>query len=317
MRCDKAEDFIGFLRHGGAAAVEENHQQCAEQQEQGDDEELKNTADNHVFLRLLRVLAGEVSLHHVLVEAVDGDGHEHAGQELFPEIGALLGVVEEEHPRGLVLLDGADHLAEREAEVLRHEIDAQNHRHDEAEALEGIGPDEGLHAALHGVEPDEGDGDDDVEHERDVERREHQQLQHGTDHKEAHGRAQNLRDEEQPRARAVGVGAETLLEVAVDGYEVALVEQRHQQEGYHEVAHNEAEHHLEVGVALGGHHAGNGYERYARDGGTDHGEGDHRPGGLTVAGEECVVVGAARGKPRHYHQQDKIARDGQYDDDWL
>ena len=48
-----------------------------------------------------------------------------------------------------------------------------------------------------------------------------------------------------------------MAEIAVDGDEVALVEHRHQHEGYAEIAHDEAQHHLKVGISLGGHHARN------------------------------------------------------------
>ena len=69
---------------------------------------------------------------------------------------------------------------------------------------------------------------------------EYQQLEHGTDHEEAHGGAEHLGDEEKPCARPIGRLSEALLEVAVDRDQIASVEQRHQHIGYQHVAHDEA-----------------------------------------------------------------------------
>jgi len=151
-------------------------------------------------------------------------------------------------------------------------------------------------AALHGVEPDQRDGHDHIEDERYVEGSEYEQLQHGANHEETHGRTEHLRHEEHPGAGAVGVRAEPLLEVAVDRQQIALVEHRHEHEGDGEVADDKAENHLEVGVALGDDHAGDRDECDARDGRADHGESHDGPRRLAVAVEESRVVGAARGE---------------------
>ena len=306
-----AEEFVALLGARQALAVHIDNQQRAEHQEQGDDEELNDTADNHVLLALSRILAGQVALHHVLVEAVGGDGHEHTGEELLPEVGRLHGVVEEEHLRLVVVPDAAGHLAEVEAQVGGHEVDAQNHGHDQAETLQCVGPDEGLHAALDRIEPDERDGDDYIEDERNMQRSEHKQLQNRADDEETHGGAEHLRDKEEPRAGAVGRAPEALLQVTVDGDEILLIEQRHQHESYHEVAYDKAQNHLQVGVALGGDHARHRDESYAGNRRADHGEGHQRPGSLALAGKERGIVAPARGEVRHEHQQAEIADDGQ------
>ena len=93
-----------------------------------------------------------------------------------------------------------------------------------------------------------------------MQRIEHQPLEHDAHNQKAHGGTEHLAHEEEPCAGAVGPLSEAILEVPVDGYKVAAVEHGHKQECYHEIAHDEAEHHLEVGIALVHHHAGHGNE---------------------------------------------------------
>ena len=212
--------------------------------------------------------------------------------------------------------DGSGHIGERVAEVLSDEPYAQHHRHDEAETFEGVGPHHRFHTSEHGIEPNEGNRDYHVERERDAERPEHKHLEHGAHHKEAHCGAEHLGDEEEPRAGAMGRRAKPLLEVAVDRHKVAFIEQRDEHICNGEIAHDEAEHHLQIGIAFGGHHAGHGDECYAGDAGAEHAEGYQRPGGATSAGEECGIVAASAGKPRHEHEHGKVAGKREYNQNW-
>ena len=309
-----AEDVVALLGQRDAVALQEDGEQRAEHQEQRHDEELGYAADYHVFLRLAAVAAREVALHHILIEAVGCHGHEYAGHELLPEVCSGHGVVEEEHLRAGVRTDGLHHVAEAQSEVAGHEIDAQHYARNQAEAFQRVGPDQSLDATVDGVEPNQGDGEGHVDDERNAQRVEHEQLEHRADYEEAHGGAEHLAGEEEPRARTVGAPAEAFLKVAIDADELAAVEERHEHEGYHEVSHDEAQHHLKVGVALGHDHAGNADEGDAGDHGPDHGEGYHGPGSRAAACEECGVVGSARAQTAHEHQQQKIGRDGKDDD---
>ena len=192
---------------------------------------------------------------------------------------------------------GVGKLARSETEIAGYEHDAEHHRPYQAGALEEIGPNKGFYATPDGIQPYEPDGGGHIDLKRDAERAEDQQLQHGADHEKPHGGAEDLRYEEYPCSAAVAPVAEPLPEVAVDRYQPETVEKGHEHNCYHHITHYEAQHHLEVGVAFGGDHAGYGDERDARYGGADHGKGHHRPGGAAVAGEESVVVAAAGGEP--------------------
>ena len=268
---------------------------------------MRDGADNHVFLRLLEVLAGKITLHHVLVEPCHCNHHEDSGEELFPEVCALLGVVEEEHARGVVACHGTYKSGKIIAQSLGYEHDAQHHREHKAERLERIGPDNRLHTALLSVEPDESDGKNHIHHKRNTERGKHKALEHHAHHIEAHCRAEHLRDEEEPCAALVGHCPEALLKVAIDGDEVALIEHRHEHIGYSYVAYNEAEAHLQIRETLAHHHARNRDECDARNGGSHGGKCHYIPRHTAITGKETCVVALASGKIGHKEKKNEIA----------
>ena len=127
-----------------------------------------------------------MALHHVLVKAVGGDGHEYARQKLLPEPLSRLGIVEEKHAAALMAADRVGQLARPEAEIAGDEYDAEHHRAYQTCALEEIGPYKGFHAAPDGIQPYEPDGGGHIDLKRDAERAEDQKLQHGADHEESH-----------------------------------------------------------------------------------------------------------------------------------
>ncbi len=119
-----------------------------------------------------------------------------------------------------------------------------------------------------------------------MKRREYQELQHSAYHKEAHCRAEHLGDEEKPCPGAIGRCAEALFKIAVDRYELAPVEQRHQHKGYGKVAYNKAKHHLQVGIAFSDYHTGHADKGNARYRRTYHGKCHKRPRCLATARKE-------------------------------
>ena len=273
-------------------------EQSAQNQEQRYHEELRHTAHHQALLRFFGIGTGQSALHHILVEAGGGNHHEHAGNKLLPEVGALLGIVEEEHSRRVVVGHGPAHSGQVVSQPLGDKEDAQHHTHYQAEALQRVGPYHGFHTTLQGVEEYERYGHGHVTHKWDAQRRENQQLQCDTHHIEAHGRPQHLADEEEPRATLVGGGSEPLLQIAVDGYEFATIEERNQHVGNHKVAHDETQCHPQVAESLAQHHSGHRHKRYARDGRAYHGDGHNEPRRLATSGESGVIVGPAACRPR-------------------
>ena len=145
-------------------------EQGSQNQEQRDDDDLKEDTHNEVFGRFTGILAGETALHQVLIQTCCCNHHEDTGNKLFPEVGSLLGIVKEEHTRGLITSHCFTQACKVITQALGDEIDTQYHRQDEAETLQGVGPDDSLHATLQGVQEDESDGHDDVDDKRNMQR---------------------------------------------------------------------------------------------------------------------------------------------------
>ena len=135
MECYETENIVSLFRHSDALALHEDNHECAEKKEKRYDEELGDTADNHILARLICIAACKISLHHILIEAGRGNGHEHTRKELFPEESRLFGIVEEKQSRRRMMSDRRCHIAEAEAEICCHEIDAQNDRHYQTETF--------------------------------------------------------------------------------------------------------------------------------------------------------------------------------------
>jgi len=143
----KAGDF-GIGDKGGAKAEEEDVDHDEEQ-----------AAGEDVFLRVAQVFAGEVLLHHVLVEACHGDGDEHAADDLFPEVLAGGGVGFED--AGVAVLGRAlEQLGVADVELFEYGHHGHQGGQEQEGGLQQVGPHHGLHAAAEGVEEDDGNEDD-------------------------------------------------------------------------------------------------------------------------------------------------------------
>ena len=184
-------------------------EQRTQYEKQADDEDLDERTQNHVLLRLTEVLAAQGALHQVLVEACAGDNHEYAGDELLPEVAAVIWVVEEEQFAGGVTGHGRRKLAETNLQVIGDDHDATDDRHDETEGFQRVCPNQGLHAALERIEPDERHRQHHVEGEWHAQGSEHQRLQHDAHYKGADRSPQHLGYEEEPRPCTVGGQSET------------------------------------------------------------------------------------------------------------
>ena len=111
----------------------------------------------------------------------------------------------------------------------------------------------------------------------------------------------------------MGAATEALLQIAVDGNQVALVEQRNEHIGNDKVSHNEAQCHLQIAEAFGHHHARHRDEGHARDGRSQHSNGNDKPRGLTTAAQGGGGVTLARGSPRDDKQKNEVANNrGKY-----
>ena len=76
-------------------------EQVSEKEEEVDHDHLHDCTHYDILLRIAVVLAGERTLHHVLIQTRSSNQYENTGQELFPEIASIVDVIKEEHTRHL------------------------------------------------------------------------------------------------------------------------------------------------------------------------------------------------------------------------
>ena len=129
---------------------------------------------------------------------------------------------------------------------LSDQLDAQDDGPQQAEGLEHVCPYQRPHAAAEGVEVDYEHGQGHIEPERDAERREEHQLQHGCREVHLDSAAEDFREQEERGRGMVAPGSETLLHIAVQAVHASAVVERQQHISYDRIAGDEAEGHLKV-----------------------------------------------------------------------
>ena len=103
-------------------------------------------------------------------------------------------------------------------------------------------------------------------------------------------------------------GSEAVFEILIDGDELHLIEQGHEDKSDDKLSDHEAYHHLHVGETLLCHHA-----RYRDEGDTGE-ERSHRSDGyqeprlFPSTYEESLIIGLASGKPRHGKEHDEVGK---------
>ena len=261
----------------------------------------------HVLLGFFQVAAGQVLLHHVLVQSRHHDGDEDTAEELLEEVLFGLPVVEHEDAAVPAFLDGVPHSFEVGADQRGRLVQDEAQCQQQAEGLQAVGPYDAADAALAGIEPDKRHGADGGHGERNVIGVEYEVLKDDAYQVESGGGSQRLRQQEERSSRLVGIPAEAFAQVGVDGSQVQPVIKGEQHVGNDEVAAEEAHAGLHVGHVDGLHHARYRHEGYAGQGGPYHAERYDVPGGFAVPAEKGVVVGMAfAGPPGNPKQQAEI-----------
>ena len=198
------------------AALSQLGQQHAEGQEQEVGRQEGQPIAAHVFLGVAQRAAGQVLLHHVLVEPRHDDDDEGAAEQLFPEIRAAGPVVEDEDAAAPVGHDGLQGFAEVETQLTHDHIYNKEERGEETRRLQHIGEHERAHPTPPRIEPDERHHRHGVDPEGHAEGVEHKRLEDHADDVELDGRPHQLRQQEEPSAAEVGAAPQTLTQVGID-----------------------------------------------------------------------------------------------------
>jgi hypothetical protein len=272
----------------------EDEQADADEQEERELDEDDDAAGEQRQPRFAQVLRGEHALHHQLVGSVRGHGEECAAEHAGPE-GVGRGEVEGEVEhvelaggRG----DGVD-LRPAAGDVRAERPDGDDGSADVDGHLDDVGPDDGGHSALEGVEQREGGDDGDGEHVA------------GAD-----GDADDDGDGEDADAFGGGAGeqeeaggdfVERLAEAAIDeligGEHLALEVLGQEEHGDDDAAEHVADDDLQEAEVAGEGEAGRADDGERGGFGGDDGEGDGPPGDGAV-GEEVAAERFVFGAPR-------------------
>lgn len=187
-----------------------------------------------------------------------------------------------------------------------------------AECLQGIGPHNGLYAALTGVAPNE------QQHHASRNGKRHKALAcQGFHHKgcddaahqkQARRAAREFAEQEKQRARAACVRPEALAQVGVDARQSQLIIKRQQHQRNDDIAHDKAEAHLQIGHSAVFRPARHRYKGYTRYAGANHAKGHHPPGRLTSGAEKSIVrLSAAPAAPAgNEPKYQKIGHEGEW-----
>lgn len=278
----RIDAISGELADIHAVVLREHQQHAAQQQEQDVDHHQDAGEREHIALRLPQRSAGEVLLHHVLIQTRHGDGDEHAAENLLQEVAVVAPVgVEDGAAVGAVLAHRGHlrpNIAERAAHVAHNHHNRNNQCANEKGGLQHIRPHHRLDAASERVEQDDGNHHDGRGPDRDVPAIEDKDLQHKDYQIHTQRRAQQSRQEEEQCARLVRLVADALAKVLVDGGHVEPVIERQQQQPDDDVAEDVAEHDPQVGELGGIDIAGHRHERHARQRTANHAVSHHKPG---------------------------------------
>ena len=243
--------------------MRQHEQQDAEREEEQIDRNEGEGIRAHVLAGLAECLAGEVFLHDGLVQTGHDDNYEGSADELFPEVLRRHEVGELEDPCVPAGCHGTGGLTHGKPEAVGRDVNYQCYGGEHGRRLERVGDYQSAYAAAAGIEPyqqhERGHGQEEgyavfVEHET---------LQDDARDVEFQRRSGKLRQQEEGRARLVGTPPYPRGEQRVDRRGGHTVIKGQQDEGYDEVADDEAEAGLQVGHVLTDHHSGHGDERDA------------------------------------------------------
>ena len=284
----------------------QHYQEHAQREEQQVHRHESEAIRTHVLLRVAQRTAGQVLLHHVLIQPRHHHHDEHTAQELLPEVLRRHPVIPHEHARMTVGSHRPRGFHPTKAQLAHHLIYNKAHGNEHTGCLKRIGPHQRLDAATSRIEPHNSHHHAHREHERHAQRVEHKALQNGAEQIELDGGGGELREQEEARTRQIRPLSQPLTQIAVDGGQVQFVVKGQQHERHHEIAHDEAQTRLNVGHVHAHHHPRHAHERHTRDGSAHHAERHHPPRRTAVGTEEGLVGGTPRCQSAEEQQQGKI-----------
>ena len=293
-------------RGGDAGQRRVQVQQAAQEHESRQHDRQHQRQAEQVFLRVAQGFHRDRLLHHFLVHARHRHDDENARNKLFPEeVGAV--EVGGEHACQALRLHLREAFRHRHIQLAEQETDAGKQAHQHAGRLQRIGPDDGFHAALVGVQQDHAQDHHCAEPERHAQAVEDDGLQNIHDQVQPRRGTHQARQDEEPGSALVRPLAQAHVEVGINRGELQTVVQRQQDVRDGNVAEYIADQDLAIAKAVAPDRAGDADEGDAGQGRADHAERHQHPVRAFVTDEKTVVGGVAGRGPGHGEQEGKIA----------
>ncbi len=309
LRSKQRQNIVGRSRQGNIIFGSQHQQHGAQCEEQQIERHKRKAVPIHVFLGVAQTFAGEVFLHHVLVEPGHDDGDEYAAEKLLEEVLFRVPVVEYKHAGMSAVNQSGAELAQVHIQLFRHLKNQQNESRNQTNRLQSIGPHNGFDATSVRVQPNEKNRHSGRHHKRHMPRVEDDILQNKYDQIKTYARPHGAREQKERSTGFIGIRSEALLQISVNTGEVEPVIERKQHVGNNQVAEKEPENHLHIGKLRATHPARHRHKAHTRDGRTEHADGHHPPGRFAVSEKECIIVGAlapynVRNKPERREVND-------------
>ena len=309
--CKHGQQFVTLVGQSHSLLLCQQHQQHAQREEEQVGRHKGKAVGTHILACLFQILARQVLLHHVLVEASHHNHDEDAAEKLFHEMLAIHPIVEHEDAAVGTLRHGLHRLAHAHAQPAGHLHKDEHHSREQAKGLKRVGPYQRADASPASIEPYQRHHQGHRQGKGQMHLAEYKALQQHTHHIEAHRRTHNLGNKEEHGGRAACRGPYTFARKRIDGGEVHAVIQGQQHPGHHEISGNKAQASLQIGHVAAHHHAGHRHQGDAADGCTHHAEGHHIPGRPAMATIKFFVRGALGGETAHGKEQRKIEHHGE------
>ena len=177
---------VGLFGQRDALRRTKGVEQNTQSEQQRVDGQKGQAVETHVFLRIAECAAGEIFLHHVLIQSGHDNDDENAREKLSPK-GLRTRHIPLQHTTHGAFAHGRPHALHVESHPCGDCPQRSAECQEQHQTLKGVGIEESRLSATMRVEPNEQQGDGGGQGEGDAERCRHEGVQHQSGHIQAGG----------------------------------------------------------------------------------------------------------------------------------
>ena len=230
--------------------------ECPHAQEQDVRADEYNGECPHVPLRFADIFAGQVFLHHVLVETSHGHGDKHAGQNVLDPVVAQTPIFRHPNAGQSRLVEYLREVGPALASGRKDAPNGEHHSQKHACCLKGVRPDHGVHSAFAGVRINDGQHGCGGAHEPTPgrgparQRFEDENIQHQHNQEQTKRCPDDPAQQEKGSPRFVGLSPKSLAQVPVNAGQAKIVVKGEENGCNNHVTNAVSRYHLKVGPLL-------------------------------------------------------------------